>query len=213
MKNTNEENSESELSEKESSTQTSTGSSAKASAKASAKTSVIKEIISWVVTIALALALGLFIRNHVIINADIPSGSMENTIMTGDRIIGNRLAYISGEPKRGDIIIFKYPDDETQNFAKRIIGLPGEKVDIIDGKVYINDSETPLEEDYLKEEWLIAAGPYSYTVPDDSYFVMGDNRNNSLDSRYWINTYVPRSSILGKASLIYYPFDDAKFLN
>ncbi len=209
MNNINEENSENEMSEEESSTQTGAG----GSAPKSTKTSAIREIISWVVTIALALALGLFIRNCVIINADIPSGSMENTIMTGDRIIGNRLAYIAGEPKRGDIIIFKYPDDETQNFAKRIIGLPGEKVDIIDGKVYINDSETPLEEDYLKEEWLIAAGPYSYTVPDDSYFVMGDNRNNSLDSRYWINTYVPRSSILGKASLIYYPFDDAKFLN
>lgn len=209
MNNINEENSENEMSEEESSTQTGAG----GSAPKSTKTSAIREIISWVVTIALALALGHFIRNCVIINADIPSGSMENTIMTGDRIIGNRLAYIAGEPKRGDIIIFKYPDDETQNFAKRIIGLPGEKVDIIDGKVYINDSETPLEEDYLKEEWLIAAGPYSYTVPDDSYFVMGDNRNNSLDSRYWINTYVPRSSILGKASLIYYPFDDAKFLN
>ena len=94
-----------------------------------------KEIMSWILTIAIAVALALFLNNFVIINARIPSGSMENTIMTGDRLIGLRLAYKNSDPQRGDIIIFKFPDDETQKYVKRVIGLPGETVTIKDAKV------------------------------------------------------------------------------
>ena len=163
-----------------------------------------KEIMSWILTIAIAVALALFLNNFVIINARIPSGSMENTIMTGDRLIGLRLAYKNSDPQRGDIIIFKFPDDETQKYVKRVIGLPGETVTIKDAKVYI-DGEL-LEEDYLKEDWVVSTGPYTFEVPEGSYFVMGDNRNDSWDARFWTNTYVTEDKILGKAIFRYWPF-------
>lgn len=171
--------------------------------------SAVREVISWVITIALAIVAALFIKNYVIINATIPSGSMENTIMTGDRLFGYRLAYHKEDPERGDIIIFKFPDDETENYVKRVIGLPGETVWIKNAKIYIGKSRVPLKEAYLKEEWTIATGPYKFKVPEDSYLVLGDNRNNSYDARYWNNTFVKKSKILGKAVLRYYPFSKA----
>lgn len=172
--------------------------------------SAVKEIISWIITIVLAVVAALFIKNYVIINANIPSGSMENTIMTGDRLFGFRLAYNEKKtPQRGDIVIFKFPDDETENYVKRVIGLPGETVIIEDAKVYIDGSPIPLEEDYLKEEWTVATGPYTFEVPEDCYLVLGDNRNNSFDARYWENTYVKSDKILGKAVFRYYPFKNA----
>ena len=134
------------------------------------------------------------INNVVLINAKIPSESMEKTVMTGDRLFGFRLAYginidlfgheISKkikDPERFDIIIFKYPDDEKKLFIKRLIGLPGEKVQITDGKVYINDSEIPLDDSFIPEKARGNFGPYE--VPENSYFMLGDNRNHSKDSR------------------------------
>ena len=103
-------------------------------------------------------------------------------------------------------VIFRFPDDETQKYVKRVIGLPGEKVTIEDAKIYINDSETPLKEDYLKETWTEATGPFEFEVPKDSYLVLGDNRNDSYDARYWDHTYVSKDKIIGKAYFIYYPF-------
>ena len=167
--------------------------------------SAVREILSWLVTIFLAVLAALIIKNFIIINANIPSGSMENTIMEGDRIFGFRLAYHDKTPQRGDIIIFKYPDDEEENYIKRVIGLPGETVLIRDAQVYIDGSPVPLEEDYLKDEWTVATGPYTFVVPKDSYLVLGDNRNNSQDARYWDNTYVRADKILGKAIFRYYP--------
>lgn len=105
--------------------------------------SAVREILSWLITIFLAILAALVIKNFIIINANIPSGSMENTIMEGDRIFGFRLAYHDKAPKRGDIIIFKYPDDEEENYIKRVIGLPGETVLIRDAQVYINGSPVP----------------------------------------------------------------------
>lgn len=175
--------------------------------------SVIKEALSWVITIALAVVAALFIKNYVIINANIPSGSMENTIMTGDRLFGNRLAYNRKSPERGDIIIFRFPDDETQNYVKRVVGLPGETVEIKEAKIYIDGSAVPLAEDYLKEEWKVATGPYYFEVPEDSYLVLGDNRNNSWDARYWDNTFVTKEAILGKAVFRYFPITEAGLLH
>lgn len=167
-----------------------------------------KEILSWVKIFVVAFLVATILDNFIIMNANVPSGSMEKTIMTGDRMIGNRLAYINSDPERGDVIIFKFPDDESQFFVKRIIGLPGEKVTIKEGKVYINDSETPLEEPYLPEEWTTLNDDLEYTVPTESYFVMGDNRNHSNDARLWTNTFVKKDAILAKASFIYWPFSD-----
>lgn len=174
------------------------------------KTSFGKELFQWVLVIIGAVILAFLIDTFVIVNAQIPSGSMENTIMTGDRVFGNRLAYKFSDPKRFDIIIFKYPDDESQLFIKRIIGLPGETVEIHDGNIYINGSDTPLEDVDIKEPMEGSFGPY--TVPEGCYFVMGDNRNNSRDSRYWENTFVSEDEILGKAVLRYWPLNEIKLL-
>lgn len=169
------------------------------------KLDIKKEILSWVMTLVITFVLIFVLKNYVIINAMVPTGSMENTIMPEDQMFGNRLAYMFSEPERGDIIFFYYPDDEKQKFVKRIIGLPGETVTIVDAKVYINGVE--LEETYLKEEWVNGTGPYEFQVPEGCYFVMGDNRNTSQDARYWRNTYVAKDKIIGKAGFIYYPFD------
>lgn len=173
----------------------------------------IKEILSLLATMAVAAIAILLLKEFVIINAYIPSGSMENTIMPGDRVIGNRLSYVFEEPERGDIVIFKYPDDEEQLFVKRIIGMPGETVVIEDAKVYIGDEMVLLDESYLKEEWVIDNGPYTFEIPEGSYLVMGDNRNNSKDARYWENTYVEADKILGKAVFTYWPFDNLGVLD
>ncbi|SHJ23522.1 signal peptidase I [Parasporobacterium paucivorans] len=162
-----------------------------------------KELLSFIRMIVIAFLIALFINNFILINATVPSGSMEKTIMTGSRMIGLRLTYMFGQPERGDIVIFQYPDDESQNFVKRVIGLPGETVEIRDGLVYIDGSEVPLNEPYLKETPIGSYGPYE--VPKDCYFMMGDNRNDSLDSRFWKNKYVSDDRILGKALLVYWP--------
>ena len=108
------------------------------------------EIISWLQILLAAACIAFVLNTFIIANSRVPSGSMENTIMTNDRVIGSRLSY-SFRPGAGDIAIFRFPDDESLFYVKRIIGLPGETVDIINGAVYINGSETPLDEPYLKE--------------------------------------------------------------
>lgn len=126
--------------------------------------------------------------------------------MTDDRVIGSRLTYRFSDPARGDIAIFRFPDDESIYYVKRIIGLPGDTVDILEGKVYINGSETPLEEPYLKEKMLPEEAMH-FEVPEDSYFMMGDNRNRSYDARYWENTFVKREKIIAKVLVRYWPLN------
>ncbi len=188
------------------------------------KTSVGREILSWVLTIACAFLIALVLDKFVIVNANVPSGSMENTIQVKDRLIGWRLAYLTEEPRRGDIIMFKFPVNEKEIYIKRLIGLPGETLDIREGKVYINGSDEPLNEDYLKEEWVIANDGFHFEIPQGCYFMMGDNRNNSADGRYWAAEavdeglaadeqdavekgycFVKREKMLGKAVLRYFP--------
>ena len=167
------------------------------------KKSLWKELWEYVKMILFVVIVVLVVDNFLLINAVIPSESMENTIMTGDRIFGNRLAYLFDAPERFDIVIFKYPDDESQRFIKRVIGLPGETVEIREGKVYINGSDTPLDDSFTPETPVGNFGPY--TVPEGCYFMLGDNRNNSRDSRMWDNPYVKKEKILGKAVLRYFP--------
>jgi len=169
------------------------------------KKSVLLELFDYLKMIIFVVIFVLVMNNFIIVNALIPSESMENTIMTGDRIFGNRLSYLANEPERGDIIIFRFPDDERQLYIKRVIGLPGDEINIVEGKVYINNSDTPLDEPYLAEEMIGDYGPFE--VPEDSYFVLGDNRNKSKDSRIWSNKYVRKGQIEGKAIVRYFPFD------
>jgi len=167
------------------------------------------EIVSWVKTVVFAVIIALFITTFVIVNAAIPSGSMENTIMTNDRVIAFRLAYLFSPPKRFDIVVFRNPDDESVYYVKRVIGLPGETVDIIGGKVYIDGSETPLDDSFIKEPQMSAADA-RFVVPENSYFMLGDNRNGSNDSRGWNNKYVERKKILGEVVLRYFPITKMK---
>lgn len=162
------------------------------------------EIISWIKIIITAAVIAFVLNNFIIANSRVPSGSMENTIMTKDRVIGSRLAYLFDDPERGDIVIFHWPDDESIFFVKRIIGLPGDTIDIQNGHVYLNGSETPLEEPYLKQD-MIPEPPMHFEVPEDSYFMMGDNRNNSSDARRWEHTYVKKEKIIAKVLFRYYP--------
>lgn len=155
----------------------------------------------------LVLFVGAFaaflINTFVITNALVPSASMETTIMTGDRLIGNKLGYAFSEPQRGDIIIFKFPDDERMYFIKRIIAVGGDSIDIINNQVYINHSSYPIYEPYLKEPMV--SEDMHFEVPEGAYFCMGDNRNNSNDSRFWTHHFVYRDKIIAKAVFRFAP--------
>ncbi len=168
------------------------------------KQKVISEIANWAIIIGVALILATLINKFIIIKAEVISGSMEDTMQIDDVYLGNRLSYVFGDPERGEIVFFKFPDKEEETFVKRIIGLPGEKIEIKDGKVYIDDSTEPLYEPYLKETPRKEDfGPV--VIPEDSYFMMGDNRNHSNDSRAWNTFYVTRDELLAKAWLRIWP--------
>ena len=171
------------------------------------KKSKLREAISFMTPIVVALIIAIFLKTCIFANIVIPTGSMLNTIQEGDRIIASRLAYINDEPQRYDIIIFKYPDDETQLFAKRIIALPGETIEVKNGIVYITDkngNKSTARTDFITN--CIPTGNFGpYTVPLGSYFVMGDNRNDSWDSRYWDNKTVKKGKIIGKVKFRYFP--------
>lgn len=180
-----------------------------------------KEVVSWVRMFVIVIAVVFVLTQFVIINVRVPSGSMENTIMTKDRLIGFRFSYWFDEPQRGDIILFSYPVDEKQTYIKRVIGLPGETVEIRDGKIYIDGSSEPLEEDYLKETWTWENDGYTFKVPEGCYFVLGDNMKR-FGRRSFLGTdrvkrgksstpeeaepysYVKKDEIKGKAIFKYY---------
>ena len=165
-----------------------------------------EELISWGQVFVIAALIAFVLNRFIIANSRVPSASMENTIMTHDRVIGSRLAYNSSDPKRGDIVIFYFPDDVTEKtyYVKRIIGLPGDIIDIKHGHVYLNNSDTPLEEPYIKEP-METPEDLHYEVPEGCYFMLGDNRNYSADSRYWHNTFVKKEKIVAKVLFRYFP--------
>ncbi len=157
-------------------------------------------------TLVLSLVLFLGI-NAISARIRVESISMQPTLYAGDFIIVNKLAYKLGHPSRGNIIIFHYPPDPNREpYIKRVIGLPGETVHISDGGVYVNGA--PLEEPYIN-------APPSYDgewkVPEDSLFVLGDNRNSSSDSHSW--GMVPLENVIGKAEVVYWPPTDWQVLN
>jgi signal peptidase I len=150
-----------------------------------------------------AILLALVIRTFVIQAFKIPSGSMLETLQIGDHLLVNKFVYTFTDPKRGEIVVFKYPEDKTRDFIKRIIGLPGETIEIKNRVVYINGE--PLKEDYVKlssSEFMASTRMSPRRIPPDSYFVMGDNRDNSMDSRIW--GFLKHDLILGKALIVYF---------
>jgi signal peptidase I len=180
-------------------------------------------------SIVIAVILALFIRTFVVQAFKIPTGSMENNLLIGDHLLVNKFIFGPsmsaaertllpiGTIERGNVVVFKFPEEPERDFIKRVIGLPGETIEVREKKVYVNGS--PLEEPYvhymappsLQSEFHEVTsfdvreryGPV--TVPADHYFVMGDNRDNSQDSRYW--GFLPRSYVKGKALLIYWSFE------
>jgi signal peptidase I len=135
----------------------------------------------------------------------IPTKSMEPTLEDGDHLFADMTAYNHAAPQRGDVAIFKYPKDESSKHIKRVIGLPGEKIEIIKRTVYIDNQ--PLKEPYCKYIDPTSIDVYygPYMLPKDKYFLLGDNRDNSMDSRFF--GFVDRSKFLGKARYLYLPKD------
>lgn len=152
------------------------------------------ETIIWAVVIFLLLQ--LVVRNFRILG-----DSMWPTLETGQYVLVERVSYRFSEPKRGDIVVFEYPRAPQEDFVKRIIGLPDETVEIEGGSVYINGQ--PLTEPYLHGQRTVAYRPVKVTLGPDEYFVMGDNRAASSDSRTW--GPLPRRNIIGRAWLSYWP--------
>ena len=178
-------------------------------------------------SICVAVILALFVRTFVVQAFKIPTGSMENNLLIGDHLLVNKFVFaptrtwleeklLPIDPiRRGDILVFKYPEDPERDFIKRTIGLPGETVELRNKKVYINGK--PLDEPYVHflEEPALAEDSSGFdvrrnygpvTVPAGHYFMMGDNRDNSQDSRYW--GFMPRDYVKGKALFVYFSFGD-----
>ena len=176
---------------------------------------------------AIAVLLALFIRAFVVQAFKIPSGSMEPSLLIGDHILVNKFIYgikipflhrtiiPIWEPNRDDVIVFIYPVDKSKDFIKRVIGLPGEQIEIIDRKIYINGKAYNNSHGFYANQGGNPGGKYRFgpvTIPDNRYFVMGDNRDHSYDSRFW--GFVPSESIKGKAFIIYWSWPHWKrFLN
>lgn len=162
---------------------------------------ILKEVWELGKVLLFALLVTFILKENVVAAGNVPTGSMEETVMTGSRIIINKLAYVAEEPERGDIVAFYWPDDPKQIFLKRIMGVPGDTIYGIDGLVYVNGM--PLTEDYSSIK--LERDFERFVVPEGCYFMMGDNRNDSWDSRYWRNTFVKKDAILGKVNIVFYP--------
>ena len=163
------------------------------------KLSSLREIIE---SIVIAVILAVVIRMFIIEPFYIPSGSMEPTLLINDRIIVSKVSYYFNEPERGDIVVFKYPKDPERNFVKRLIGKPGEVIELRDSKLYVDGKQ--VAQNFLPPGLEYPDyGPIK--VPEGQYFMLGDNRNNSEDSRYWGT--LPEENIIGKAVVIYWPLN------
>jgi len=177
--------------------------------------SVIRE---WIESIIVAFILAMVIRTFVIQAFKIPTGSMRSTLLEGDLILVNKFIYGARipfidlslpalrQPKRGDVIVFIYPENPKKDFIKRLVGLPGETLEIKNGTVYINDK--PLIDSVFNQRYYYNRGEFGQEdrkikIPEDNFFVLGDNSASSQDSRYW--GFVPRKNILGEALVIYWP--------
>ena len=184
------------------------------------KKKFIKEYLE---PIIIAIVIALFIRTFIVQAFKIPSSSMESTLLVGDHILVNKFIYgiripftdiklfQVKKPKRGDVIVFIYPRDRSKDFIKRVIGTEGEKVEIIRNKIYINDKviNDPWGEYSEKNDWTRYLQPMEkfgpVIVPQESLFVLGDNRDNSQDSRFW--GFVNIHAVRGKAFIIYFSWD------
>ena len=162
-----------------------------------------QEVISWAKTIIFTLLLAFAINNFVIVNAVVPTGSMEDTIQVNNRIVAFRLSYLFREPRRYEMVVFRGPPGDRTLYVKRILGLPGETLHIRDGHVYINGSDVPQRSEFVKGTLFGDFGPID--IPEGEFFVLGDYRAISVDSRQWEEINIPRGRILGRVIFRYFP--------
>ncbi len=168
--------------------------------------SIIRELLGWIVYILIIVGLTYLIVTFVGQRTRVSGSSMETTLSDGDNLIVDKISFRFRDPKRYEIIVFPYQFEENTFYIKRIIGLPGETVQVMDGKVYINGQE--LDEHYGNEEMLdpgIAREPI--TLGEDEYFVLGDNRNHSADSRQENVGVLHRKDLLGRAWIRVWPLN------
>jgi len=164
------------------------------------------ELIAWFKTLASAAVYATLIVTFGFQVARVEGMSMAPTLEDQDRLIVNKLAYRIGEPHHGDIVMLYYPIDPNKSFVKRVIAEEGDTVRIVDGHVFVN--ETPLEDSYVPDEFRDHNDWGPQVVPEGYYFVMGDHRNNSSDSRHW--GFVPKKYIIGKVQIRWWPIPTAK---
>jgi len=161
-----------------------------------------KEIIDFVKSLVIAIIAAMLIITFVFQTVSVDKTSMYPTLKPNDRLILEKVTYYFSKPEKGDIIVFKYPKDTREKFIKRVIGVPGDKIKIENGILYINDEKQ--DETYINEP-MTGDFPET-TVPEGTIFAMGDNRNNSLDSRDSSVGFIPYKLIIGKAVFRIYPF-------
>lgn len=179
--------------------------------------SPLRSVAGIIVMIAIVALVTVGLRTFVFVPYEIPSGSMEETIMTGDMVFSEKVSYYFRAPKRGDIVTFDDPEVAGRTLIKRVIATGGQTVDLVDGQVVVDG--VALDEPYTlgKESWPLARTAvgkdisFPYTVPEGEIWVMGDNRTASQDSRYFGS--IPVSSVTGRGAMIYWPFNDVKLLS
>jgi signal peptidase I len=161
----------------------------------------------WVEPVIIAAVLALIIRTFIVQAFKIPTGSMRPTLIEGDRILVNKFIYKFKQPERGDVIVFVSPEDKKKDFIKRLVGLSGEEIQISNGTLLADgkavDSDSVIKERYYYNRGDFGAEGRNVIVPDDAYYVLGDNSISSRDSRYW--GFMPKKYLIGKAFLIYWP--------
>ena len=171
-------------------------------------TSLGEEIKDWIVSIAIAVVLAFFIRYFIVELYLVDGPSMRPTLQSAERLVVNKFIYRFRPPERGEILVFRYPRDPSRDFIKRVIAVPGDTIEIRDGRVYVNAA-------LLNEPYILSKTRGNYplaTVPNGHIFVMGDNRNNSEDSRFADVGFVPFDLIKGKAMLVFWPVSQFKTL-
>jgi signal peptidase I len=167
---------------------------------------VKEELVAWVKTLVSAAVYAVLIVTFGFQVARVEGQSMAPTLEDQDRLIVNKLVYRIGEPRRGDIVMLYYPLNPDKSFVKRVIAEEGDTVRIVDGRVYVND--IPLKDDYVSSEFRSHDDWGPQVIPEGYYFVMGDHRNNSSDSRHW--GMVPKRYIIGKVQLRWWPVPTAR---
>ena len=167
---------------------------------------VEEELVAWVKTLVSAAVYAVLIVTFGFQVARVEGQSMAPTLEDQDRLIVNKLVYRIGEPRRGDIVMLYYPLNPDKSFVKRVIAEEGDTVRILDGRVYVND--IPLKDDYVAEQFRSHDDWGPQVIPEGYYFVMGDHRNNSSDSRHW--GVVPKKYIIGKVQLRWWPVPTAR---